>query len=69
MFDAKARQSGNHESNLSYRKNTMATENSVNFYTDYDLSGNIKGVKHRYKHDVWMNVMNYDYDIVTKLKS
>ena len=27
----------NYESNLSYRKNSVATENNVKFYTDYDL--------------------------------
>ena len=49
MFEAEARQSESHESNLSYRQTSVVTENNVNLYTDYDLSGNIKGVKHRYK--------------------
>ena len=62
LLEAEARQSENHESNLSYRQNIVATENNVNFYTE---AGNTEGMKHRYKNDVCMKVINYNYDIVT----
>jgi hypothetical protein len=75
MFEAEARQSENHINNLSYRQNSVANEYNVNpfgidihsvcLWKSGNIIENIEGVKHRYKNDEWMKVINYDYDIVT----